>query len=166
MVFSANIPVLDKALLYLFNMVMRIRLVHMRLSRKYILGVLFFTSFAICLLLPLPVSYSKNSLAGNLRPNRIVPPSSEGPLVFIDRTVDSTFERKSDKGAHSGFNIFLLKLRMILEEDCISKIILLNNAVKFVGCHFFSCSQFRFILPVLTPSQGFRFSFSGLSPPV
>lgn len=133
--------------------------------RRYNFGILFPTLIAISLLSSLSVAYGKDSRAKNLFPYRIVPLSSKDSLVLFDDIIDSLFEQKDDKRSHPGFKIFLLKLRTLPEEDWGAKVQFLNNfkrSAEHGPCRY---SRVRFALPLPSPSQGFLFAFSGLSPP-
>ncbi|MCC6347113.1 MAG: hypothetical protein IT388_08010 [Nitrospirales bacterium] len=137
----------------------------MRSGRRYNFGILFPTLIAISLLSSLSVAYGKDSRAKNILSYRIVPLSSRDSLVLFGEMVESLFEETNEKRSHSGFEVFLFKLRALPEKNWVAKIQFLNNSVKVAESGSSLCGFLRCVPPGLTPAHGFLFAFSGLSPP-
>jgi|SRR5208283_219265 len=137
----------------------------MRSRGKYNIDVLFFICLAVSLLLPVSAAYS-NGRHENLRLNRVAHLSLQEQPGFTGGYVDFAFLKKSDKAAHPRF-VKVIRLRhMIPEEDRITKIMLLKNAVAFSDYVFTLYSRCSWvILPVSAGPQDFLLTFSRRSPP-
>src|SRR5208283_933987 len=128
----------------------------MRICRKYGFSVMFFVSVAIFLLPDFSAAYCKSVNEHSVLLNRLVHLSSKIPHSVIDRLTGCAATHKCGKKTSSDFEIFLRNLRMTLNEDWISKLILLNNASRFRGRVLYFCRRSGVMPPELTPSPGFH----------
>ena len=138
---------------------------YMRIVRKHSIGALFFIVLGICLLAPFSFAGTNSCVAETFSLDRTVSLSSKVQPFCNNNVVPSALGHKKGGKAHSNFGICLRNLRMVLDEDWISKITSLNNADRFLKYSVDLCTRFRAILSVLVTSQVFHLSFSGLSPP-
>ncbi len=141
----------------------------MHLHRKYSIGTFFIGIVVFYLLVPLSLTCSKNGLIEDIPLNGIASLSPKSLHIFPAGLFNPKLAQKGEKDRHSDFEIFLSKIRSILPEDKIAKLMLLENtAESSVGralCLSRSFRQFRFPLADQSPSPGFQLSYSGLSPP-
>ncbi len=140
----------------------------MRLRGKYNIGVLFLVCLAVSMLLPVSVACNKKDPDQNLHLNRVaaLTLTSGGQPGFIDRYINSKCLKKSGKSARTCFGKVVCVRRMIPEEDRVTKIILLSNAVNFPkhNLTIYNCWSW-FILPVSARPQDFLLAYSRRSPP-
>jgi len=136
----------------------------MHTFRKYIVGVACFAALSICLPANLSVARGKTVLE-NSRSAAIARLSSSVPHAAAWKIPGCVFSHKCGKTRHSPLKIFFSTLRMAFDEDWISKIIALDHAAKFIRKPLDLFSRFHAMLSEPGLSQGFRLSFSGLSPP-
>ena len=136
----------------------------MSICRKYNIGTMIFVLLAIFLLAHFAVVDS-NTDHENTRLIKQIPLSSAVSRVIIDRIAGCAHAHNSVVRSHSDHDIFLPKLRMILDDDWTAKIASPKPDTKITKRPPYLCNQFWLMFSGLTPSQGFRLSFSGLSPP-
>ncbi|MGO9612676.1 MAG: hypothetical protein ACLPX5_06550 [Dissulfurispiraceae bacterium] len=140
----------------------------MTLKRKNIVRLLFIAVFVGYVLSPLMFPRTGNAYAGILSLDSKTACSSKGLHIIFEKVICFNFIHKDSKEDRSGSTIIVRKSRTIIPEDKIAKLTLLNNLSVAEQSHLIivsaSPSPSEFMSDG-TPSNGFYFLSSGLSPP-
>lgn len=131
---------------------------------KHNISAVFFVALAVCLQACFSPTVNA-TVYNNFLANEIVPQSSSIYHFATGRAAGCAFTDMGPGKRYVDHESFPLKLRMTLEEDWVSRILILNSVVKSTEHAFHLCSRAWTKISELTPSQGFSLFFSGLSPP-